>query len=65
MRTIRLQREDFDAVAAADPGEGDQRANLRTAASQCRLLGAGIEVFALKPDRTHYPPVMGGKNAIS
>src|SRR5262249_39858881 len=58
--------------AAADAGEGDDGADVGTAARERRGLRGGIEILLLQ---THghlrllggvfYPRVMGGKNAIS
>src|SRR5262249_26973871 len=52
------------AVAAHEPGETDDRADVGPRLMQPGDLNTRIEVFALHPDHRQ-PPVTGGKNATS
>ena len=62
-------------VAAADAGEGDDRADIGAAARELRRLGRGVERLALQTDGGGHgatprlpreaSPVIGGKKAIS
>ena len=63
---VVLQRHGGDAaVGTAEAGKRRDGTDIVPLLAECRDLGADVEVLALDADGHGYPPVIGGKNAIS